>query len=253
MPRTAFAGFILGLSLAEAGCGGGNSNANNTANSGGNGNVSTAELGKTCSTSCNGTFCKSGGTQANRTCPTSDAAYPCLGTATGMYCTGNCSTDSDCLPAAQPMKCLAECTKHPDATGLCWSSSDYDFMVASVCGSASGLGTGGASATATVVGGSSSYGNTGGSGSLQTTPNGTGGSANVAGAPGAGGATFVVVQGGAVSVGGSSNTGTSGNTSTGVGGVANTGGSSSSYYRRTRNNLWRILQRHVLPFKWFFH
>ena len=118
------------------------------------------------------------------------------------------------------MKCLAECAKHPEVAGLCWSASDYEFMVAGVCGTANATGTGGTSSTIGSAGGSSSRG-------------GATGTANVAGVAGVGGSSALSAQGGALSVGGStvaggaSNSGTSGNSSTGIGGLLNTGGNAS--------------------------
>lgn len=218
--RLSLARLFTALALTAVGCGGGDSNAGSTANTGGGGNVSAVELGKACNATCDGTYCQSSGTSASQTCPTSDATYPCLGTTAGMYCTLTCSTDSDCSPGAQSMKCLAECAKHPEVAGLCWSASDYEFMVAGVCGTANATGTGGTSSTIGSAGGSSSRG-------------GATGTANVAGVAGVGGSSALSAQGGALSVGGStvaggaSNSGTSGNSSTGIGGLLNTGGNAS--------------------------
>jgi hypothetical protein len=59
---------------------------------------------------------------------------PCLGTASGMYCTKKCSSDLDCAPAARAMRCLTTCAKFPEVAGLCWAQSNYTFMVGQVCG-----------------------------------------------------------------------------------------------------------------------
>src|SRR5262245_61970797 len=58
-------------------------------------------LGRACGGTCKGTFCQSGGTSISRTCGDSALALPCLGTATGMYCTQTCAADDDCAPAAR--------------------------------------------------------------------------------------------------------------------------------------------------------
>lgn len=92
-------------------------------------------LGKLCSSACTGTFCQSSGPGITSTCGSSSGlSMPCLGTASGMYCTKKCSSDLDCAPAARAMRCLTTCAKFPEVAGLCWAQSNYTFMVGQVCG-----------------------------------------------------------------------------------------------------------------------
>ena len=94
-------------------------------------------LGVSCGSVCNGTWCRSSGTSISQICGPSTSgglSAPCIGTATGMYCTRSCTSDSDCAPAKRTMRCLVTCPKSIAAAGMCWSESDYDFMVGRVCG-----------------------------------------------------------------------------------------------------------------------
>jgi len=98
--------------------------------------AASSTLGSSCSSDCDGTFCQSGGSAATATCGSSSGlSMPCIGTATGMYCTQKCASDADCASGRRTMKCLSTCTKYGNVAGLCWSQSDFDFMVARVCGS----------------------------------------------------------------------------------------------------------------------
>lgn len=102
------------------------------------------ELGTPCTTGdkpCAGTTCQgvqfkpTGTAGFARNCPQSDLSLPCLGTATGMYCSKSCTSDSDCAPSARPMKCVTACLGTPSVIGRCWSSSDYEFLIGRVCDS----------------------------------------------------------------------------------------------------------------------
>lgn len=82
---------------------------------------------------CEASFCSSSGSTVSQLCTDSDLASPCLGTATGMYCSKRCVSDQDCASPNRAMKCLTSCPQYPTEAGQCWSESDMAFMANAVC------------------------------------------------------------------------------------------------------------------------
>lgn len=91
---------------------------------GGDGSTCSSTLGLLCSDDCQGSVCFSNASMCND----SDLAMPCIGTATGMFCSQSCQTDSDCTNANTPMKCLISCPDDNNYAGKCWTESDYTFF-----------------------------------------------------------------------------------------------------------------------------
>jgi hypothetical protein len=91
--------------------------------------LSTPWLGSACGGGCQGTYCSTSGSL----CAASDLKMNCLGTGTGLYCSRTCTSDAQCANGARAMKCLTDCASEPDAQGLCWAASDYDFFMQRVC------------------------------------------------------------------------------------------------------------------------
>lgn len=91
-------------------------------------------LGVTCGGACTRTFCQSSGADIDNICVGSQVPSPCVGTPAGMYCTGRCKDDSDCVSSQRAMRCLVDCPSHPEAAGLCWSETDEAFMSLLLCG-----------------------------------------------------------------------------------------------------------------------
>jgi hypothetical protein len=190
-------GLLCLAAVTGQGCGNSSDSGGRHAQGGNSGNVvPEVELGTSCG-DCDGTFCRRSGTHI---CPESDLPIPCIGTASGMYCSKSCASDDDCAPASRTMKCLTSCSAYPEAQGACWTQSEYDFMSSKVCGIAAPSGTGGSKAT----GGSGAF-----AGSL-----GSGGASGIAGARSTGGS---LASGGF----------TSSTTSTSNGGSAPAGGVTS--------------------------
>lgn len=96
---------------------------------GGDGSSCSSSLGLLCSSECYGTICYSNAS----ICNSSDLAMPCIGTATGMFCSQSCTTDSDCINTNRPMKCLTSCPNNTNSEGKCWTESDLTFLESRVC------------------------------------------------------------------------------------------------------------------------
>ncbi len=86
---------------------------------------SATSLGISCSDDCNGSFCQSSGPAISAICKDSDLANPCVGTATGMFCSQSCSNDSDCANPNNAMKCLTSCPDFPHLAGICLVENDH--------------------------------------------------------------------------------------------------------------------------------
>ena len=102
------------------------------AGSAGQGGSGTAgKLGAPCGSGCNGTFCM--GTHNPPQCLESDLAQPCVGTSAGMYCSRSCTSDDQCRSTLTPMRCLVQCANYPETAGICWATSEADFLQQQVC------------------------------------------------------------------------------------------------------------------------
>jgi hypothetical protein len=99
-------------------------------------------LGLTCGGACSNRFCVSGDPG---TCGGTSLSQPCVGRASGMYCTRACTSDADCASSPTHMTCLIGCPEYPELGGLCWSQSDAEFLKREVCPAAPPAPDGGAS------------------------------------------------------------------------------------------------------------
>ncbi|MEE4240268.1 MAG: hypothetical protein V2I36_02305 [Desulfopila sp.] len=91
--------------------------------------VQSTTLGLQCSDSCGGSVCLS----SSSTCTDTDLTLGCVGTATGMFCSNSCTTDSDCANPNTAMRCLTTCSGGSMYVNKCWAESDYTFLMNVVC------------------------------------------------------------------------------------------------------------------------
>jgi hypothetical protein len=87
----------------------------------------TTGLGALCDAECSATVCESW--YADHPCGDQALGIPCIGTATGMYCSRACESDGDCSDTTVEMLCMLDC----QAVGLvvnnkCWTADDYAFL-----------------------------------------------------------------------------------------------------------------------------
>jgi hypothetical protein len=90
-------------------------------------------LGRQCGDDCRGTFCQAAGPAIFELCAGSDLPLPCVGTATGQFCSRSCREDRDCDNARTPMRCLTSCPGLTNAVGKCLEAGDHAFLVSRVC------------------------------------------------------------------------------------------------------------------------